>query len=388
MRLLIGNVPLNIYFKDRDSKFTLVNKSMAKWNGFGKPEDVIGKSDHDLFREDHADEALRDEQQIIDTGEPILGYVEKETTSGGTEAWVLTTKMPLVDRVGEIIGTFGVSSDVSELVRTQQSLAEAAAALQQRNDEIEEELALAREVQQALLPHEYPVVPRGGKNGGLLQFGHRYIPISGLAGDFFEVFPIGDHAAGLFICDVMGHGVRSAIIVSMLRGLAERIHQVAEDPGEFLGQLNSGLSAILLEAEMTMFATAFLAVIDLENGELRYASAGHPAPIMRSEDGTSVLPMGGRGKGAALGLFPEAEYETHTLKLSLIKQLMLFTDGIIEVENREGEAFLQNRLVQAVSEGECLGVDALLDRVLDRVLSFAESQRFDDDVCVLAVEIS
>ncbi len=296
--------------------------------------------------------------------------------------------MQLVDRMGEIIGTFGVSSDVSELVRTQQSLAEAAAALQQRNDEIEEELALAREVQQALLPHEYPVVPSGGKSGGRLQFGHRYIPISGLAGDFFEVFPIGDHAAGLFICDVMGHGVRSAIIVSMVRGLAERIHQVADDPGEFLGQLNSGLAAILLKAEMTMFATAFLAVIDLENGELRYASAGHPAPIMRSEDGTSVLPMGGRGKGAALGLFPEAEYETRTFELSQIKQLMLFTDGIIEVENREGEAFLQNRLVQAVSEGECIGVDALLDRVLDRVLSFAESQRFDDDVCVLAVEIS
>ena len=388
MRLLIENVPLNIYFKDRDSKFTLVNKSMAKWNGFGSPEDVIGKSDHDLFREDHADEALRDEQQIIDTGQPILGYVEKETTARGTEAWVLTTKMPLVDRIGEIIGTFGVSSDVSELVRTQQSLAEAAAALQQRNDEIEEELALAREVQQALLPHEYPVVSSGGKSGARLQFGHRYIPISGLAGDFFEVFPIGDHAAGLFICDVMGHGVRSAIIVSMLRGLAERIHQVAEDPGEFLGQLNSGLAAILLKAEMTMFATAFLAVIDLENGELRYASAGHPAPIMRGEEGTSVLPMGGRGKGAALGLFPEAEYETRTFKLSQIKQLMLFTDGIIEVENREGEAFLQNRLVQAVSEGESIGVEALLDRVLDRVLSFAESQRFDDDVCLLAVEIS
>ncbi len=388
MRLLIDNVPLNIYFKDRDSKFTLVNKSMAKWNGFGSPGDVIGKSDHDLFREDHADEALRDEQQILDTGEPILGYIEKETTSKGAEAWVLTTKMPLVDRVGEIIGTFGVSSDVTELVRTQQSLAETAAALQQRNDEMEEELALAREVQQALLPHEYPVVPSGSKGGGSLQFGHRYIPISGLAGDFFEVFPIGDHAAGLFICDVMGHGVRSAIIVSMLRGLAERIHQMATDPGEFLGQLNSGLTAILLEAEMTMFATAFLAVIDLESGELRYASAGHPAPVMRSEDGTSVLPMGGRGKGPALGLFSTADYETHTLKLSLIKQLMLFTDGIIEVENREGEAFLQNRLVQAVSEEECVGVEALLERVLDRVLSFTESERFDDDVCLLAVEIS
>ena len=98
--------------------------------------------------------------------------------------------------------------------------------------------------------------------------------------------------------------------------------------------------------------------------------------------------MGGRGKGAALGLFPESSYETHVFKLGLVKQLMLFTDGIIEVENREGEAFLQNRLVQVVSEEECDGVDALLDHVLDRVLSFAESQRFDDDVCLLAVEIS
>ena len=182
--------------------------------------------------------------------------------------------------------------------------------------------------------------------------------------------------------------MRSALIVSMLRGLAERIHEVAEDPGEFLGQLNSGLSAILTEADMTMFATAFLVVIDLEDGELRYASAGHPAPIMRSNEGQAgVLPMGGRGKGTALGLFPDATYESQTLKLGMIKQLMLFTDGIIEVENPDGEAFLQNRLVQAVSEEQCSGVDLLLDRVLDRVLSFAESRRFDDDVCLLAVEI-
>ncbi|HBM78118.1 MAG TPA: hypothetical protein DD438_08400, partial [Verrucomicrobiales bacterium] len=86
-------------------------------------------------------------------------------------------------------------------------------------------------------------------------------------------------------------------------------------------------------------------------------------------------------------LFPDATYESQTLKLSMLKQLMLFTDGIIEVENPDGEAFLQNRLVQAVSDEECSGVDQLLDRVLDRVLSFAESQRFDDDVCLLAVEI-
>ena len=387
MRLLIDNVPLNIYFKDRDSRFTLVNQSMATWNGFSSPDDVIGKTDHDLFLEDHADQALRDEQQILDSGDPILGYVEKETQPSGGEAWVLTTKMPLVDRGGEIIGTFGVSSDVTELVRTQQSLADTAAALQQRNDEIEKELALAREVQQALLPHEYPVVPAGSEDGGRLAFGHRYIPISGLAGDFFEVFSIGENSAALFICDVMGHGVRSAIIVSMLRGLAERLHQSAEDPGDFLSQLNGGLAAIVRKAEMTMFATAFMVVVDLDKSELRYASAGHPAGIVRGDDGASPLPLGGRGSGPALGLFPEALYETRSIKMQGVRQLLLFTDGIIEVENREGEAFLSNRLVQVVSEEKCEGVEALLDRVLARVLSFTESQRFDDDVCLLALEI-
>lgn len=387
MRLLIDNVPLNIYFKDSESRFTLVNRSMAKWNGFADPDQVVGKTDHDLFREDHADQALKDEQKILESGKPIFGYVEKETQPGGDEAWVLTTKMPLLDRVGEIIGTFGVSSDVTELVRTQQSLAETAAALQQRNDEIEEELSLAREVQQALLPHEYPVVPQNGEGGSRITFGHRYIPISGLAGDFFEVFPVGSNAAGLFICDVMGHGVRSAIIVSMLRGLAERLHQTAEDPGEFLSQLNGGLAAILQKAEMTMFATAFMVVVDLENDELRYASAGHPAAIIRGAEGASLLPLGGRGSGPALGLFPEGTYEMRSMKLAGIKQLLLFTDGIIEVENRKGEAFLQNRLVQVVSEEQCEGVEPLLDRVLARVLSFAQSQRFDDDVCLLAMEI-
>lgn len=389
MRLLIDNVPLNVYFKDRDSRFTLVNQSMAKWNHFDSPDDVIGKTDHDLFRADHADQARRDEQKILETGEPILGYVEKETHPSGGEAWVLTTKMPLVDRKGEIIGTFGVSSDVSELVRTQQSLAETAAALQQRNDEIEQELALAREVQQALLPQEYPVIPEHGREGGgRLSFGHRYLPISGLAGDFFEVFPTGPDSAALFICDVMGHGVRSAIIVSMLRGLAERGHEVADDPGEFLNQLNAGLAGILQKAGMTLFATAFMVVVDLERSELRYASAGHPAGIIRGAEGAAVLPMGGRGSGAALGLFQNSAYETRSMKLEGVRQLLLFTDGIFEVENREGEAFLQNRLVQVVSEERCEGVEELLDRVLTRVLSFAQSSRFDDDVCLLGMELS
>jgi sigma-B regulation protein RsbU (phosphoserine phosphatase) len=389
MRTLIDNVPLNIYFKDRDSRFTLVNQSQVKWLGGNSEEELIGKTDHDFFDAEHADRALADEAQILSTGKPILGYVERETLGTGEEAWVLTTKMPLFDRRGRIIGTFGVSNDVSELVRTQRSLAETAAALQRRNAEIEEELKLAREVQQALLATNMPCIPAGAEQSRLV-FGHRYIPISGLAGDFFEVFPVGEEAAGLLICDVMGHGVRSAIIVSMLRGLAERIEKdeaIAGDPAAFLSRLNEGLSRILQQSGVTMFATAFYALVDLDAGNMRYGSAGHPAGIVRGDDGASILPLGGRGAGPALGLFEDAEYETHTIRIANVRQLLLFTDGIFEVQNKRGEEFLQNRLAEAVGNAGGEGVDAMLEEVLQRVLAFAEGQRFDDDVCLLGMEL-
>ena len=388
MRVLIDNVPLNIYFKDLESRFTLVNQSIVRWLGGKKEDDLLGRTDHDFFDAAHADQARRDEEQIIETGEPILGYVEREGAEGEEEKWVLTTKMPWPDRKGRTIGTFGVSGDVTELVTTQRSLAEVAAKLQQRNNEMEEELSLAREVQQALLPKEYPVVPAGvAPTESRLLFGHRYLPISGMAGDFFEVIPSGDQAVTLLICDVMGHGVRSAIIVSMLRGLLEQARMAATDPAELLTMLNGGLHSILKEARVTMFATAFVVVADLERNELRYASAGHPAGIVRTVDGTKILFLGEEGPGPGLGLFGDAEYETHRVALDEIRHLLLFTDGIYEVENRSGEAFLQDRLVQVVEDARDGGLEEMLDSVLERVLSFAGSQQFDDDVCLLGMAL-
>ena len=388
MRLLIDNVPLHIYFKDLDSNFTLVNQSMAEWLGTLGPDEVAGKSDRDFFDEEHWKQALADEQKVIETGEGMLDSVERETWAGREDTWVLTSKMPLLDRKGRLQGTFGVSSDVTELVNTQRALAEVASKLQARNEEIEEELMLAREVQQALLPTTYPILPEGvPEEESVVQFGQRYIPISGLAGDFFEVYPLGENQVGMLICDVMGHGVRSAIIVSMLRGLAERALESGSDPARFLADLNAGLQGILSKADVTMFATAFCAVIDLDAAEIRYASAGHPAGIYRGPGGTAPLPLGGRGPGPGLGLFPDSEYESQSLSLAQVHCLLLFTDGILEVENKQGEAFLQNRLVKLVDECQADKIEDCLDGILGGVLSFAEHKRFDDDVCLLAAQI-
>lgn len=377
---LMESVPLQIYFKDLDSRFILVNTPLAKWLKLPGPEAMLGRTDADFFEEEHWKQALADERRILETGEAMEAVVEKETYSGREDAWVLTTKLPYRDQNGKLQGTFGVSSDVTELVRTQRSLAEMAAELKQRNEAYEAEMRLAREIQQGLVPKAYPSVRNA-------EFGHRYLPISGLAGDFFEILDLGNDAVALLICDVMGHGVRSALVASLLRGLVAQAMDSARKPSQFLALLNANLHEFLQKAGVTMFSTAFYVVIDYAEGKITYASAGHPAAIAVGSDGVGLLPLGGRGKGPGLGLFGEAEYGEEKIALDAVEELLLFTDGIFEVENSSGEAFLQNRLVQTVKTWRGKPMEELLDGVLEQVRGFAADNEFDDDVCLLAMKI-
>ena len=110
---LMDNLPDNIYFKDRDSRFLAVNRAMLSWTGFRHQSEIIGKTDRDLFGEEHAGDALADEQKILATGQPIVGIEEKETWPDGHETWVSTTKVPWRDARGNVIGTFGSSRDIT-----------------------------------------------------------------------------------------------------------------------------------------------------------------------------------------------------------------------------------------------------------------------------------
>ena len=110
---LMDNLPDLIYFKDRESRFTAVNRVFLRRVGFKNHSEIIGKTDKDLFADEHAFAALADEQKIIATGQPIVGIEEKETWPDGHETWVSTTKVPWNDGSGRVIGTFGLSRDIT-----------------------------------------------------------------------------------------------------------------------------------------------------------------------------------------------------------------------------------------------------------------------------------
>ena len=114
---LMGNLPYKFYFKDLDSRFVAVSRAVAEYHGRKDPEQMIGLTDRDLFSSEHAEGALADEREIIRTGKPIIDYEERETWPDREDTWVSTTKMPWRDTQGDIIGTFGISQDITEKKR-------------------------------------------------------------------------------------------------------------------------------------------------------------------------------------------------------------------------------------------------------------------------------
>jgi PAS domain S-box-containing protein len=122
MDTLLNNLPEYIYFKDKESKFIKNSLSLARIFGFSDAKEIIGKSDFDFFADEHARPAFEDEQKIIKTGKPIINLIEKEVKKDGSVTWASTSKMPLYDKQGKIIGTFGISKDITETKRMEDDL--------------------------------------------------------------------------------------------------------------------------------------------------------------------------------------------------------------------------------------------------------------------------
>jgi diguanylate cyclase (GGDEF)-like protein/PAS domain S-box-containing protein len=148
LKAFLEHIPDGVYFKDRESRFVRISRSLAARFGFTSPTKAVSKSDFDVFSKEHAQQAFADEQQIIRTGQPILEKEEKETWPDGRENWVLTTKLPLVDGEGNVIGTMGISRDITERKRLEQELDGHRADLEKLVRERTAELALANELLQ------------------------------------------------------------------------------------------------------------------------------------------------------------------------------------------------------------------------------------------------
>lgn len=276
-----------------------------------------------------------------------------------------------------------------ERKRMTEQLHRYAAELREKNAQLESDFNMAREIQQIFLPNQYPTFPHSvSPEDSALKFSHRYIPAAAVGGDFFDIFAITDSTAGVFVCDVMGHGMRAALITAIMRGLIEELMPVAADAGRFLTEINRSLRAILRRTREPFLATAFYAIADSDTGELRFANAGHPSPFLLHGSTKDVQPLKNYDPrhGPALGLFEKTDYPTCRCPFAPNDLVFLFTDGIYEVTNAEGQEFGQERLLQAARKRIQKPAEELFGELLTDAQKFSGRTDFEDDVCLVGVE--
>jgi len=340
----------------------------------------------------------------IAPNDPLLAYLQSASGAVDIEALELDSPalgelkaagvklaVPLVSQ-GELIGVLNLgprlseqdySSDdrklldnlaaqaapalrVGQLVREQ----EAEAATRQR---FEQELEVARLIQQNFLPKELPELPGW-------QVAAYYRPAREVGGDFYDVIPLPDGRVGFVVGDVTDKGVPAALVMSATRSVLRASAQRLIEPGEVLERVNEHLCPDMPEK---MFVTCLYGVLDPETGHLRFANAGHDLPYVKTADGVVEL----RARGMPLGLMPGMSYEEKEATLEPGESVLLHSDGVVEAHDPERDMFGFPRLKQTV--GEVPGGQALIDRVLADLDAFTgPGAEQEDDITMVTLQRS
>jgi sigma-B regulation protein RsbU (phosphoserine phosphatase) len=299
----------------------------------------------------------------------------------------------LVDESGGFLGFIGTETlfkvQNALLLTNIRELEERDHVIRRKNEQMETDLRMATELQQALTPNTYPSFPLQPDGATALRFYHRYLPASMMGGDFFYIARLSDDTAGICICDVMGHGVRAALITAMLRALIETHAAEAADPGRLLTELNNEFTRIMKQTGTLVFATVLYCVINIRDRDARFARAGHPAPlhVRRTAGEVRTVASGEGSAGPAMGLIPNAQFKTTEAKLAPGDFLLFFTDGVVEVENKVGSDFGIEGLRQSIRSNLDQPTESLLEAIIGDVYKFADSTALTDDACLVAAEL-
>jgi sigma-B regulation protein RsbU (phosphoserine phosphatase) len=322
----------------------------------------------------------------ISVGTPVTSVFQAVATRSDRDFY---DDVLLVDGSGSYIGMIQVGTLVrlqteflmGTIARLEVSRREIAAKARQ----MEEDLQMASSVQQAMMPREETPSP---DRAPALRIAHRFHPAGVVSGDFFDILRMPDGSAGILICDVMGHGVRSALIAAMIRAMLEQLRPLAPDSGAFLSRLNRDLTRILRQTGDMIFVTAAYCVLDPDRGLLRYTQAGHPTPLICRRPGgeACALACPGAAAGPALGLIDDFDFTTWEEAMVPGDRVLLFTDGVIEASSPGGEEFGLSRLAGSWSQHAPDPLSDAVSGLLGDVATFCGDSTFDDDICIVAAQ--
>lgn len=275
---------------------------------------------------------------------------------------------PIRDDTGKVIACVEVLHDITDMKNLQQKIVE-------QNRKLQSDLNIARKLQCSLLPKQL--------FSSNFEYSYIYKPCETLGGDYLDIFKIDENHTGIYIADVSGHGVAASMLTVFLRS---SINKSTLSPAEALTNLFHDFNRDYRDQDL--YITVFYAIVDIKNYSISYSNAGHNvSPVLFNPSGKFELL---RVPGIPISNWlEEPSYKDATIKLEKGDRLFMYTDGIIELKNKNGEQYGEERLLHALLSENTSPV-VILDRIVEDASAFASIKTFSeisDDITMLLLEI-
>lgn len=274
-----------------------------------------------------------------------------------------------MDLEGEIVAILMVE-DITKMENSRAEMYEQHQMIQKYNERYQHDLALAKLVQKGIIPTESL-----SRNEYTIDF--IYYPLDEIGGDMFDIVEIDDTHIGIFMCDVIGHGLPAALVTTMIKALLSGDHNYLSKPSELMNHLNASLINMVTDPYMT----ALYGVLDTEHHCFKFVRAGHPYPWKISNSGIQTF---GHLKNPMIGLNDKISYFEEEITVESNSKIMIYTDGLLETATRDGS--YEKQVLSMLEENPDLAGNNLLSMMRSDLDEAAEKEKYMDDVCVLMIE--
>jgi phosphoserine phosphatase RsbU/P len=354
--VILDSLSDGVYVCDRDRRIVFWSKAAERITGW-EPSDVVGRRclDDVLAHVDKDGHRLCGEEfcplhRTMVTGTTsVVPIVVFALGKEGKRIPMQVTVAPIRDSAGEIIGGVETFRDVSALLA---------------------DLERAKRIQALALETDLPDDPR-------IRFSTYYVPHDLVGGDFFSIRPLDADRYGFLVADVMGHGVAAALHTMHLSSLWDRFFSLLNEPASFARQINDELERVV---KGESFATAVCGTIDARQRKLRWVSAGGPPGLaIRSHGAIEAL----ESSGFPFGMVAEADYEENSASFDEGECLLLFSDGLTEVHNAQGELLGEQGIIRMLKEIGYPAADLRIGALEEQILKYSNDLRLPDDITLI-----
>jgi PAS domain S-box-containing protein len=356
-----------------DNPIIYANAGFERLTGYA-PHEVVGRNCRFLQGPGSDPDAVREIRAAIQGGHPctveLLNYRQD-----GTFFWNRLAITPLRDASGRVTHFVGIQSDITPLRETQEKLRAANERLVQFERRITRELDQARQAQYSLLSSALPHDRR-------LAFAAKYVPMTEIGGDFYDLIELGPGLYGILVADVTGHGIHAALLAFMSALSFKTAAPGQRSTRAVLRQVNEQLVGKLHRGN---FVAMFYAIVDANQRTLTYTQAGIPPALLLSKERQAVVRL--EAKSPMLGLFEGVSFEEATTVLSPGDKVLLYSDAISEAMRADGEMLGVEGLIAYLERKQSLDIEALVEQVYAYGQAFSGRAAYTDDLSLVGFEL-